>query len=178
MLNAQKPKLLILGAGGYGKTLAEVAELVGDWSEICFIDDQWPALTSKKNYPVISDIAHLNQIDIANCVAIAAVGNNNVRKQWHDLVKSMGIALVSIVHPHAVISPSAQVMQGVSIMAGCILGTDVVINEGCILNSGVLIDHDVSIGQYTHLGLGVKILAEKDVPELSFLQAGTVFGNQ
>lgn len=178
MLKTQKPKLLILGAGGYGKTLAEVAELIGGWSEICFIDDQWPALTSKKNYPVIGDIAHLNQIDITNCVAIVAVGNNNIRKQWHDLVKSMHIPLVSIVHPNAVISSSAQIMQGVSIMAGCILGTDVVINEGCILNSGVLMDHDVSIGQYTHLGLGVKIPAEKNVPEFSFLQAGTVFCNK
>ena len=178
MLNAQKPRLLILGAGGYGKTLAEVAELIGGWSDICFIDDQWPVLTHRKNYAVIGDMAHLNQIDITNCVSIVAVGNNKVRKKWHDLVKSMHIPLVSIVHPNAVISPSAQIMQGVSIMAGCILGTDVVINEGCILNSGVLIDHDVSIGQYTHLGLGVKILAEKNVPELSFLEAGTVFGNQ
>ena len=35
-------KLLILGAGGFGQTIAEVAELLGNWESISFVDDRWP----------------------------------------------------------------------------------------------------------------------------------------
>ena len=177
MLNTKKDKLLILGAGGYGKSLAEVAELMGCWSEICFVDDQWPALRIKKTYSVISNIVGLSAIDTINCSAIAAIGNNQVRHKWHDMLLGLNIPLATIIHPQAVISPSAIVKPGASIMAGCVLGTDVLVEQGCILNSGVLLDHDVKIGQYAHLSLGVKVAGGKEVQPFSFLEIGRLIGN-
>ena len=35
-------KLLILGAGGHGKAVAEAAKLNKEWTHIAFIDDRWP----------------------------------------------------------------------------------------------------------------------------------------
>lgn len=177
MLNIAKPGLLILGAGGYGKSLAELAALTQQWSDICFVDDQWPSLQAINAYPVISDIAHLKHRAIKNYAAIAAVGNNQLRQQWHAMLREMHIPLATIIHPQAVISASACIGEGVSIMAGCVLGTAVKIASGCILNSGVLLDHDVTIGAYAHLSMGVKISAGKEIAEFSFLEVGTILGH-
>ena len=35
--------LLIIGAGGHGKVVAESAAKMGRWSEIAFLDDKFPA---------------------------------------------------------------------------------------------------------------------------------------
>lgn len=34
--------LLILGAGGHGKSVAETALLRGEWESVVFLDDAWP----------------------------------------------------------------------------------------------------------------------------------------
>lgn len=177
MPSREKYKLLILGAGGYGKSLAEVATLTGQWSEICLIDDQWPAIKDKNGYPVVSDMAHLKHIDLTNCAGIAAVGNNEIRSQWHDKLREMDISLATIIHPQSIISPTAKIAAGVSIMAGCIVGTDVAIDTGCILNCGVLLDHDVTIGEYSHLSLGVKVAGGKKIAGFSFLEVGSIVGH-
>ncbi|TEU26815.1 acetyltransferase [Alkanindiges illinoisensis] len=173
MLRKEKHRLLILGAGGYGKSLAEVAALTGQWAEICFIDDQWPRLKDKNDYLVISDIAHLKNMDLMNCEAIAAVGNNQIRKRWHEMSTEMGIPLATIIHPQAIISPSVKIEAGVSIMAGCVLGTDVQVHRGCILNSGVILDHDVVIEEYAHLSIGVKVAGNIRIAEFSSLEVGS-----
>jgi shikimate 5-dehydrogenase len=33
--------LLIIGAGGHGKAVAEAALLSGEWQRIAFVDDRW-----------------------------------------------------------------------------------------------------------------------------------------
>ena len=40
-------RLLILGAGGYGKTVAEAAEQSGAFGEIAFLDDAAPGVLVK-----------------------------------------------------------------------------------------------------------------------------------
>ena len=57
-----KPSLLILGAGGYGLAVAEAAELSGQWQEIMFADDRWPATQHVAEYNIVTNIANLNQL--------------------------------------------------------------------------------------------------------------------
>jgi hypothetical protein len=49
--------LLILGAGGHGKAVAESALLSGTWRRVLFVDDPWPTLPTSFGLPVVSDIA-------------------------------------------------------------------------------------------------------------------------
>lgn len=41
--------LLILGAGGHGKVVAEAAIATGKWDEIAFLDDRFPTLEQVLN---------------------------------------------------------------------------------------------------------------------------------
>ena len=131
MLN--KPSLLILGAGGYGLAVAEAAELSGQWQEIMFADDRWPATQHVADYNIVTNIANLNQLQITQLQAIVAVGNNSLRQQWQQTLRALGIELTSVIHPKTVVSPTAQIGLGVSVMAGCIISHKTVINDGVIL---------------------------------------------
>ena len=155
MLN--KPSLLILGAGGYGLAVAEAAELSGQWQEILFADDRWPATQHVDGYNIVTNIASLNQLQTTQLQAIVAVGNNTLRQQWQQTLRALGIELKSDIHPHSMISPTAQIGLGVSVMAGCIISRKTVINDGVILNIGALLDHDVVIEAFAHLSVGVQV---------------------
>ena len=172
-----KPILLILGAGGHGRSVAESAKLSDKWSDIIFADDSWPIHSSVAEYEIVCDIQGLDTLEIDNLFAIAAVGNNQRREQWHSRLAALNIAQASIIHPHAIISPTARIGQGVAIMAGCVVGTNTNIADGVILNIGTLIDHDVSVEKYAHLSVGVKVAGGKDITEYSFLEVGSIIAH-
>lgn len=170
-------KLLILGAGGFGQSIAEVAELLGNWESISFVDDHWPEQQQLNCYTIISNIQNLKFLDFQNFEAIIAVGNNQIRQKWQQLLLDLSIPITTIIHPQTVIAPSAKIGRGVSIMAGCILGMNTIIQDGVILNIGTLLDHDVKIEPFAHLSVGVKVAAGKTITASSFLEVGTIIGH-
>ncbi|MGB5886458.1 MAG: acetyltransferase [Acinetobacter venetianus] len=174
MNNKNKPNLLILGAGGFGKSVAELAKSLNLWSEIYFVDDSWPNTLEINNHKVISDILGLDKLNLDAHQAIVAVGNNELRQKWYSLLHSLDIPFASVIDPSAIISPSTKIADGVIIKAGCIVGASVKIHSGAILNLGTLIDHDVEIGSCAHLSIGVKVAGGKKIAPLTFLKAGTL----
>lgn len=168
-----KPSLLILGAGGYGLAVAEAAELSGQWQEIMFADDRWPATQHVAEYNIVTNIANLNQLQNTQLQAIVAVGNNTLRQQWQQTLRALGIELTSVIHPKTVVSRTAQIGLGVSVMAGCVISRKTVINDGVILNIGTLLDHDVVIQEFAHLSVGVKVAGGQTITAHSFLEVGT-----
>ena len=170
-------KLLILGAGGFGQTIAEVAELLGNWESISFVDDRWPKQQQIGSYTIISNIQSLKNLNNHNFEAIIAVGNSQIRKKWQQLLLDLSIPMTTIIHPQAVIAPSAKIGQGVSIMAGCVIGANTIIQDGVILNIGTLLDHDVVIEALSHLSVGVKVAGGKTITASSFLEVGTIIGH-
>lgn len=169
--------LVILGAGGYGRALAEVASSLNKWSNIYFIDDLWPKLTHVNGYDVIGNIEALSTIDTRDFVGIAAIGDNLLREQWQVKLKHLNIPLATIVHDTAIISPSAQISSGVSIMAGCIVSASCHLHEGVILNIGSLLDHDVVVGHYSHLSVGVKVVGGQCIKPHTYFNIGTCISN-
>ena len=170
-------KLLILGAGGFGQSIAEVAEILGNWESISFVDDHWPEQQQLNCYTIISNIQNLKFLDFQNFEAIIAVGNNQIRQKWQQLLLDLSIPITTIIHPQTVIAPSAKIGRGVSIMAGCILGMNTIIQDGVILNIGTLLDHDVIIEAFSHLSVGVKVAGGKTITASSFLGIGTIIGH-
>lgn len=167
-------KLLILGAGGFGQSIAEVAELLGNWENISFVDDRWPEQQQAGRYTIIANIQSLETIDSDSFEAIIAIGNNQIRQKWQQLLLDLSIPITTIIHPQTVIAPSVKIGQGVTIMAGCVIGTNTIIQDGAILNMGTLLDHDVVVEQFVHLSIGVKVASNNIIPTFSFLEVGSI----
>lgn len=169
--------LLILGAGGHGKSVAEAASLSGQWSKIVFADDSWPQKTEVAGFSIVANIERISTLISTITAAIPAVGNNQVRQDWAQRLKNLELPLATVIHPSAIISPTTRLGEGVCIMAGCIIGVDVKIEDGVIVNLGSAIDHDCEIGMFSHLSVGVKITGNKVVKPFTFLEAGSILAH-
>ena len=71
--------LLIVGAGGHGRVVADAARLTGQWKKIAFIDDLYPGLCHSASWPVIGVVADLDNLDGAWSEVVVAIGNNATR---------------------------------------------------------------------------------------------------
>jgi prephenate dehydrogenase len=55
-------KLIIIGAGGHGKVVADAAACTNHWKEIVFADKRYPDLLNAGHWPVINDHNDLRKI--------------------------------------------------------------------------------------------------------------------
>ncbi|WHI52444.1 acetyltransferase [Microbulbifer sp. MLAF003] len=171
-----KKTLLILGAGGHGKAVAEAAMLSGEWQRVCFADDRWPELKESFNCPVIANSFTLAEVAGTVDAAIAAVGNNVLREQWLATLQREGFPVATVVHPSASVSASAVLGAGSTIMALAMVGVDARIDCGAIVNAHATVDHDACLGEFAHLGVGVHIAGGVQVGAKAWLQAGCSAG--
>ena len=168
--------LLVVGAGGHGRAVAEAALLSGEWECVVFADDRWPALQMQDGIPVLGSLNSLESLASHVSGAIAAVGNNFLRQDWQKQIEAAGIPLVSVIHPRAWVSPSAVIGSGTAIMAMAMVGTQAQVGAGVIVNAGSVVDHDVCLEDFVHLGVGVSLAGGVHVGRGGWLQAGCCAG--
>ncbi len=172
----EEKKLLILGAGGHGKSVAEAALLSGDWTNIAFLDDSWPTTESVLGFPVLAKLEALSVLSSQYSAGIVAIGNNKIRQVYLTLLEQVGLPLVSIIHPAASVSASAKIGVGTTIMASARVGVDASLGKGCIVNSHATVDHDVTLNDFVHIGIGVHLAGGVKVGLRAWLQAGICAG--
>ncbi|WP_159282058.1 PglD-related sugar-binding protein [Rahnella variigena] len=167
--------LIIIGAGGHGKSIYEVAASSGKFSRIAYLDDSWIPNDEERSL-IIGLVEDLAKYSTIFSHAIIGIGNNKVRENLQQQVSDAGLKLVTLIHPHACVSPSAKIGNGVVIFAGTVLGVDVKIGDGVIVNCSCAIDHDSKLGDYSHLGVGVNLAGNSDIGRSAFIQAGSSGG--
>jgi len=166
-------KLLILGAGGYGKTIADVAQQLGRYDRIAFLDD------FKVGMPgVLGVCKEVFAFADENTDVYPAFGNNEVRIAWMHGLLDVGITVPTLVHPDAYVSPSASLGTGVTVLPKAVVNTGVTVKNGCIINIGALIDHDTVLEEGCHLAPGAIVKAENRIPAGSKIDSGTVIENR
>lgn len=166
-------KLLILGAGGYGKTIADIAVQLGCYQKIAFLDDSQEGLPG-----VLGKCEDFLQFADESTEMYPAFGNNEVRMAWLERFEEHGIKVPSIVHPSAYVSPLATLYAGVTVLPMAVVNTGVTVKNGSIINIGALIDHDCVIEAGCHLAPGAIIKAENRIPAGTKIEAGTVIENR
>ena len=171
-----KRTLLVLGAGGHGKVVAEAALLSGEWQHIAFVDDRWPVLHKTFGWPVLSDLMGLATLEIKVDGVVVAVGNNAVREEWVKAIRAAELPLVSVVHPRAWVSTAATIGPGTVILALAMVGADATIGEAAIVNANATVDHDASLGDFAHIGVGVQLAGGVKIGARAWLQAGCSAG--
>lgn len=149
-----KKRLLIIGAGGHGRSVAEAALLGRDYALTAFLDDTArPQQHHLWGRPVWGTTAMLPDCRGRIDVVIVAIGNNALREALQQQVQAQGMTLATVVHPAAMVSPTATIEEGSAIMAGAIVGTGAQLGEGVIVNCGAVVDHDCVVDSFGHLGV-------------------------
>ena len=167
-------KLLIVGAGGHGRSVAE-AVLAANLFEIAgFVDDN--ASVDIFGFPVSGVTADLALLTDTASHVIVAIGNNALRQQLCQQVLSLGFQLATIIHPRAIVSPSAVIDDGVTIMAGAIVGTEAKLGVGVIVNCGAVVDHHAKVEDFGHLGVNACMAGGSVLGIGAWMQAGSALG--
>lgn len=160
-------RLIIIGASGHGKVIADIAVKNG-YSDIVFLDDN-DALNECAGYPVIGKTTESEKLEGDKIVAI---GNAKIRERIQSRIN-----VVSLIHPSAVIGSRVEIGSGTVVMAGAIINADAKIGKGCIINTAASVDHDCKVGDYSHIAVGAHLCGTVAVGDETWIGAGAIVIN-
>lgn len=160
-------RLIIIGAGGHGKVIADNAVKNG-YTDIGFVDDHASGLCM--GFPILGRCSDLVKLDDGATDFIIGIGNNPVRKA---IAEEYDVNWVRLIHPTAQIGLGVTIGKGTVVMAGAIINACAAIGQHCIINTGAIVEHDNVIGDYVHLSPGVTLSGTVSVGECSWLGTGT-----
>ncbi len=167
-----KNKIVIIGAGGHGKVVADAILKQGKFTLLGFFDDNKPINVIYYNgFSVIGKSTDLEKIKTITDFFIVAIGNNEIRKSVYENLKHF-IEPAIIIHPSAIISPSVSIEKGTVILANTVINADASIGENCIINSLSLIDHETNVGNNVHISQGTIVGSNVKICDNSITKIG------
>ncbi|MGW5952780.1 acetyltransferase [Bacillus mycoides] len=170
-----KKKLLIIGAGGHGKVIADIALKMNKWKYIAFLDDNEDVKTSM-GIEIIdrstSASKYIKEYDL-----FVGIGNNTIRKKVQEQLEDQGAIIPVLIHPSAIIGEQVYLEAGTVVMAGAVINCCTEIGKGCIINTASTIDHDNIIEDYVHISPGAHLAGTVKVGAGTWLAVGSVVIN-
>ncbi len=171
--------LLIYGASGHGRVVADAAKAAG-WQVAGWVDDD-PAKveTTIGGLPVVaSSFEEAVALSLRNGFAIVpGIGDNRARSLLFDRLLRSGLAAAAIVHPRATIAPSARLGRGTVVFAGAVVNPDARVGHDVIVNTAATIDHDCVLADHCHLSPGVHLGGTVHVGEGTHVGIGAAVRN-
>lgn len=165
-------RLVIVGASGHGKVIADIAKLNG-YDDIVFLDDD-EAVTECAGYPVIGRSCDFSKVEKD---VVIAIGNAKIRSRIQEQYESRGFHPVTLIHPNATVADSAQIGVGSVIMAGSVINPYAKLGKGGIVNTCASVDHDCEVGDYVHVAVGAHLCGTVSVGAYTWIGAGATVSN-
>jgi sugar O-acyltransferase (sialic acid O-acetyltransferase NeuD family) len=164
-------RLLILGAGGHGRAVADLAEACG-FTVAGFTEPSGRGRDVVGTDDDLGGLAARLSLD----GAVIGVGNTALvrRTELFARVRRLGLALPVLRHPSTVVSPSARIGEGTVVFPHAVVGAECVIGMNVVVYSGCVIEHDCRIDDHAYLSPGAILCGEVQVHERAFVGAGAV----
>lgn len=170
-----KDKLLIIGASGHGKVVADIALKMNKWNNIVFLDDDEDIITSLGLKVIGKSADAIHKIDEYDM--FVGIGNNQTRQKIQNELELIGANLPILIHPNSVIGEQVNISSGTVIMAGVVINSCTSIGRGCIINTAATIDHDNTIEDFVHISPGSHLAGKVTVGNGSWLGIGCNISN-
>lgn len=152
-------RLLLYGASGHGRVVADAAraagfELVG-WAD----DDEGRRGHEVGGVPVLAT-STTEAAQVARdqgALVVVTVGDNGARARLFTALIEAGAEVATVIHPRSVIAPSASLGVGSVVLAGAVVNPGASVGRNAILNTACSVDHDCQLGDHVHLSPGVHL---------------------
>lgn len=165
--------LIIVGASGHGKVVADIAKRMDSYSQISFLDDDQTKRIS--GYEMLGAIAEYRSWKKDHDF-IVAIGDCRIRSEIQREIEQEG-RIATLIHPNAVIGEEVFLGAGTVVMANAVINSGSVIGKGVIVNTGSTIDHDCRIGDYVHVAPGCHISGTVSIGEGTWVGVGSCIIN-
>lgn len=161
-------RLVILGMGGYGRTIEDVASQTGKYDPIIFLDD------NNRDVRVKGKCSEFVDYIDENTEFYPAIGDNAKRYRWILNLDCEKAAIATIIHPSAYVSPQAVIGKGTAILPMAVVNTKTVICYGAIINVGAIVDHDCLLGVGVHIAPNAVVKGENMINAFEKIESGIV----
>ncbi|HDW8007011.1 TPA: acetyltransferase [Bacillus cereus] len=170
-----KEKLLIIGASGHGRVIADIALKMNKWQSVAFLDDN-ENVGSSMGIQIIDKSASISKY-IDDYDFFVGIGNNVIREKIQRQLEAEEASIPVLVHPSAIIGEQVYLEAGTVVMAGAVINCCTKIGKGCIINTASTVDHDNVIEDYVHVSPGAHLAGTVKVGRGTWLGAGSVVSN-
>lgn len=159
-------KLLLVGAGGFGRVVLEHAYKNYDCA---FVDDGKEQGEMICNTPVVGKLSDLMKLFGEFKKLVVVIGNNELREKVYMQAKAIGYEFPNIICQSAYVSPFAELGQGCVLLNNVVVQNGAHVGDGVLLNPGVEVHHDSFVDDnaliytnsvvrtYAHVGKRVRI---------------------
>ena len=146
--------VIVYGAGEFGTLISNVLSYYEEYKIAAYGDDDSQKIGEYVDETPILGIDDLLNFAKKNGInsAITAIGNNIIRGDKYNLLKSNGFKMISIVHPKALIDTKVTYGDNVIIEMGTAIHTHSTIGNNVFLGGDALIGHHNTIGDHVLVG--------------------------
>ena len=169
------PKLIVWGASGHARVVADIVRTAGTYEIAGFLDDQHPQRAGERfeGAPILGGrdcLAAQHDRGVAN--VIIAFGHCPSRLAAARFAVQCGFALAKAIHPSAIIAASARIGAGTVVAANAVVNPAAVIGENVIVNTSASVDHDCILEDGVHLSPGVRLAGNVRIGAASWIGIG------
>lgn len=169
-----RKSVVILGASGHGKVIADIIIKSGDNVQ-GFLDDADNLPKQILGVPVLGKIDEY--IKYLDCEFIIAIGNAKIREMIVSKLNDE-VRWYTAIHPSAIISGlGVEIGEGTAVMADAILNSGATIGKHCIINTGAIIEHDNHLEDYVHISPNATLAGTVNVGNRTHIGVGAVVRN-
>ena len=131
-------KVVIIGASGHAKVIADIVIKSGD-ELVGFLDDNTALPEEIIGYPYLGIVD--KYLDYSEkCYFIIGIGNNSIRKK---IAGKISVNWYTAIHPSAQIAIDVQICEGTAIMANVVVNTSASIGKHCIIGANSVVLQDI-----------------------------------
>lgn len=171
-------KLIIVGASGFGREIAWLAERINEkeaeWDILGFLDDNAELEgTVIGGYKVLGTVQAVKNYQDAYFVC--AIGSASVRKKVITKINEMlpDAKYATLIDPTVQMSKRVEIGEGSMICAGNIITVDIKIGKHIIMNLDCTVGHDAVIGDFVTLYPSVNLSGITTVGDCTELGTGS-----
>lgn len=166
------PRLIIVGAGGFGREVLAWAkqslQYGREWNIKGFIDDNGEALHGKNSpLPWLGPIQ--SHRPASDEVFICAVGIPSVKRRCSELLMARGASFTRLVHRTAVIGDNVEMADGVILCPFSVISANIRLGRGVAINLHSSVDHDASVDDWSQVNCHCDLTAAVEVGKEVFI---------
>ncbi|MCX6917995.1 MAG: acetyltransferase [Verrucomicrobia bacterium] len=164
-------KLLIVGAGGFGRELYVWASQHPDcgqaWELEGFLDDNSQALQSFGSFAHVRPLT--GHVVDPDKLYLCGLGLPPVKEKLLQPLLAAGANFLTFIHPRALVGGRVKLGHGVVLCPGAIASADIVLGDFVMLNLHTTVGHDASIGAWSTLSAHCDVTGRVQVADRVFM---------
>ncbi|MBX3228138.1 MAG: acetyltransferase [Labilithrix sp.] len=161
--------LLVIGAAGHGRVIADIFRARGEKVD-AFLDDD-PEMKGR-TVDGLEVIGPSRLLAESPARVALGIGHSPIRERIARECLELGCTLVTAIHPSAVVAPNVTIGAGTVVMALAVVNVAARLGRGVVVNTGAIVEHECVVGDFAHVSPRATLGGKCRLAELAQLGIG------